>query len=152
MATNRTMKAMLASIETKKAEMMRLQAQIEALEEVYNLEAGIAPESSARAPRSDVKNLMLDLLEQVGADGLTAQKAKVLAEQSGKTLNPRSASSLLSRLAKDGVLHYDRVVYRLAKFAPKTIEPNTPTMPKMPDSVVRPLHSARSSGQGHSGF
>ncbi|WP_374425348.1 hypothetical protein [Paracoccus sp. (in: a-proteobacteria)] len=126
------MKAILAAIEAKEAEIARLSIEVGALREVYNKEAGIVPEKprSRRAPRSNVKTAVLDLLKQVGTNGLNAQIAHDLAKEDGVDLHVKSVSSLLSRLKHEGVVVYRDSMYRLTEY-----EPKTPSAPQMPGVV-----------------
>lgn len=71
------------------------------------------PKVKSRARRSNVKQTVLALLEQVGATGLNAALAVELAAQSGTSLERGTVSSLLSRLKNEGVVVYDGTVYRL---------------------------------------
>jgi len=66
-----------------------------------------------RAPRGNVKALMIGLLEEAGSDGLNAVTAVNLAAQQGLDLDRNTASSLLSRLKRYGVVHHDGDRYRL---------------------------------------
>ncbi len=70
-----------------------------------------------RAPRSNVKNYILTLLEEAGERGLNAARAVEIAESKGDTLERGTVSSLLSRLKADGVVVYDGSLYRLSKHA-----------------------------------
>ncbi|MCU0902149.1 MAG: hypothetical protein MUC82_16955 [Cypionkella sp.] len=124
------MKAILAAIEAKEAEIARLNIEIGALRAVYNQEAGIVTERQtsrerSRAPRSNVKSVVLDLLRQVGSNGLNAQIAAGLAKERNETLQIKSVSSLLSRLKSDGVVEHRGNVYILKEFAPR--EPSAPS-------------------------
>ena len=138
MAKDKTMKALLASIEAKEAEIARLQAGLDALREVYNAEAGIE-EKKARAPRSNVKTAFLDLLTKVGSNGLNAHIACAMAKAEGLELQPKSVSSLLSRLKNDNILHHNGAMYMLMEYKPKA-----PSALPGADahSVVRPLRTS----------
>lgn len=133
------MKAILAAIQAKQAQVDRLNIEIGALQAVYNAEAGIK-EVKPRAGRSDVKSTVLRLLERVGANGLNAQIACELAKEDGAELQIKSVSSLLSRMKADGVVVHTGNVYVLKDMLPK--QPSSP--PTEMGSVVRPL---RASGQ-----
>lgn len=137
-----TMKAILASIERKKAEIAKLHAQVEALQEVYNQEAGIEPEpqtAKRRAPRANVKSTVLNLLERAGASGLNAHIACEMAKEDGVSLAPKSVSSLLSRLKHDGVVYYTGKVYILPQHAPGSGDTSEDTDQH---AVVRPLRAS----------
>ena len=130
MRKDQTMRAILAAIEAKEAEIERLNIEIGALRAVYNQEAGIAPDRARakRAPRSNVKTAVLDLLRQVGANGLNAQIAHDLAKENGVDLHIKSVSSLLSRLKSEGTVTYRDSLYRLVEYEPK--EPSKPEVPR----------------------
>lgn len=124
MAKDQTMKLLLSQIEEKEAEIKILTAQVAALRQVFDAASG-SP-ARARAPRTNIKGLVLDLLREVGDQGLNAKKACEMAMLRGVDLNPKSVSSLLSRLAADGVLWYDQTTYREAKFKPAIQKPTMP--------------------------
>lgn len=132
MAKDQTMKLILSQIEEKEAEIKMLSAQVAALRQVYD-EASGAP-TKHRAPRTNIKGMVLKLLDEVGEAGLNARKACELAALRGVELNPKSVSSLLSRLASDGVLWYDQTTYRLAQYKPSMPKPTLP-----PAGSVRPF-------------
>lgn len=69
-----------------------------------------------REPRFNVKRTVLELLGSAGEDGLNAAMAVEVAAKQGKPLERGSVSSVLSRLSKDNVVHYDGKVYRLAQW------------------------------------
>ena len=141
MAKDQTMKLIMSQIEQKEAEIKLLSAQVTALRQVYD-EASGAPVNK-RAPRTNIKGTVLKLIEEVGAEGLNAKKACELAKLRGIALNPKSVSSLLSRLAADGVLWYDQTTYREAKYKP---DRQRPTMPgAVTHGAVRPFPRARST-------
>ena len=96
-------------------------------------EASGEPKVKQRAPRSNVKQTVLALLDQVGAAGLNAASAVELAEQAGTSIERGTVSSLLSRLKNEGVVVYDGTVYRLKEHA----EDGTPN-----------VHPLRTSGIG----
>ena len=70
--------------------------------------------------RKSVMNVVLTLLEEVGADGLNAAIALRMASAKGIELNRGSVSSLLSRLKRDDVVDYDGERYRLKVFSGDT--------------------------------
>ncbi len=78
-------------------------------------EARGEPKLTVRAPRSNVKQTVLDLLEKAGDAGLNGAMAVEMAAKAKVTLERGTVSSILSRLKNDGVLTYDGSVYRLAK-------------------------------------
>jgi hypothetical protein len=93
-------------------EIDKLKAQ-EALIRDMMREASGEPKVKLRAPRSNVKQTILDLLEQAGDEGLNAASAVEKAAKAGVALERGSVSSLLSRLKNEGVVTYDGSVYRL---------------------------------------
>lgn len=111
-----------------KADMQRLIAQrdqmlreIEALKnKVSGLEMAIAllenEGVNARqfSMRHSVKTVLLDLLKEVGASGLSAATAVEMANRKGITLHSGSVSSTLSRFKKDEIVAFDGQRYRLA--------------------------------------
>jgi hypothetical protein len=101
----------------EKHEQLRvLKAEIDLLESML-AEATGQPDPSQpkpRAKRSSVKAYVLDLLEQVAANGLNAAIAVEMAEAEGKELDRNSVSSLLSRLKHDKTVEYDGDRYRLS--------------------------------------
>lgn len=101
-----------------KAKIAELQQQLHGVEMTIRAMRG---ESAApvrtRAPRSNVKNYILTLLEEAGERGLNAARAVEIAESKGDTLERGTVSSLLSRLKADGVVAYDGSLYRLSKHA-----------------------------------
>ena len=82
-------------------------------------EANGEPKVKMRAPRSNVKQAILDLLEKAGEGGLNAATAVETAARAGMTLERGTVSSLLSRLKNEGVVSYDGTVYRLMKYKPE---------------------------------
>ena len=103
----------------------RLLRQREALDnEIKGIERAIAlvseEESSkpSSGKRTQIKGIVLDLLDDVGTTGLNATDAVELANKKGLTIERASVSSLLSRLKRDGIVVYDGNKYRLSKYAP----------------------------------
>lgn len=126
------MKMLEERLEQVRREIEKLRAQ-EALLVDMMREASGEPKIKPRAPRSNVKQTVLDMLEQVGAQGLNAASAVELAARSGMSLERGTVSSLLSRLKNEGAVVYDGSVYRLKKHA----EDGTPN-----------VHPLRTSGVG----
>lgn len=92
-----------------------------------------------RTPRSNVKNAVLQLLEQVKGNGLNAAMVvDMWQEQKGEPLERGSVSSLLSRLKNDKTVHYDGKVYRLKEYTPDDPEPK--------GKPFASIHSLRASG------
>ena len=89
-------------------------------------EARGEPKVKLRAPRSNVKQAVLDLLENAGADGLNAALAVEAAAKAGVTLERGTVSSLLSRLKNEGIVTHEDGLYRLAgpmQDAPPNVHP-----------------------------
>lgn len=108
--------------------------------------AGESAEKPARtrAPRSNVKTAVLDLLAQVKANGLNAAMVVEMAlEQRGEHLERGSVSSLLSRLKHEGTVVYDRKVYRLKEY-----EPDDPEPKENPLASVHPLRASGDTPRG----
>lgn len=134
MAKGKQMKVLEDKLDFVRREIDKLRAQETLLLEMMD-EASGETKVKIRAPRANVKQTIIKLLEEVGDTGLNATTAVEMAEAKGIALNRGSVSSLLSRLANDKVVTYDGTVYRLAQ--PRT-------MPALP-SVVHPI---RTSGGG----
>lgn len=123
------MKMLEERLEQVRRDIEKLRAQETLLVDMMR-EASGEPKIKPRAPRSNVKQAVLDLLDQVGTKGLNAATAVELAGQSGMSLERGTVSSLLSRLKSEGALVYDGRVYRLKGYA----EDGTPN--------VRPLRTS----------
>ena len=76
----------------------------------------------ARPPRTNVKQMILDLLKERGAEGVNANTVVEIAAQRGEHVERGTASSLLSRFKSDGVVVYDGRVYRFPKQTLKASE------------------------------
>lgn len=77
-------------------------------------EAKGEPKSKLRAPRSNVKQTVLEILEEAGVAGVNAAFVVEHAARNGISLERGTVSSLLSRFKSDGTVTYDGSVYRLA--------------------------------------
>jgi hypothetical protein len=131
----------------------RIRQQIEALQQ--NLEGiemsirTLAGESAekpvrARAARSNVKNAVLELLQQVKKNGLNASMVvDIWLEKKGEKLERGSVSSLLSRFKSDGAVVYDGKLYRLKEYAPAEPEPIGGTT-----ASVHPLRASGDTPRG----
>lgn len=126
------MKMLEERLEQVRREMEKLKAQEALLLDMIR-EASGEPKVKPRAPRSNVKQTVLALLESVGATGLNATTAVEMAARDGMSLERGTVSSLLSRLKNEGVVVYDGTVYRLKEHA----EDGTPN-----------VHPLRTSGVG----
>jgi len=114
-ARNQNMKALEALREQLKADIARLQNQLDGVEmsiRAVNGEVSSGRQTRVRAPRSNIKRYLLDLLKEAGAQGLNAAMAVETASKRGEQLERGTVSSLLSRLKGDGVVSYDGSVYR----------------------------------------
>lgn len=105
----------LRDLDLAMREVERIKAQEELIRDMIR-EAKGEPKVKLRAPRSNVKQTVLDLLDQAGAAGLNAATAVETAAKAGVTLERGTVSSLLSRLKNEGVVAYDGTVYRLAVY------------------------------------
>lgn len=108
------MKALNERLDHVLREIDKLRAQEALLRDMIR-EASGQPKFKPRAMRSNVKQAVLELLEQVGDKGLNAATAVEAAGQAGISLERGTVSSLLSRLKNDGTVVYDGNVYRLKK-------------------------------------
>lgn len=117
--------AEIAEIDKKKA---TVQAEIDLLLRMIAEAKGEEdPTKRKRAPRSNVKNMVLRLLQEMGDLGLNAATAVELANKEGLNLERNTVSSLLSRLKADGTVVYDGSLYRLREFAsPQDTKPPAP--------------------------
>lgn len=131
MAKGKQLKVLEQKLDFVRREIEKLRAQESMLEELIRMDSG-APKVKPRAPRSNVKQAVLNLLERHPA-GLNAAMAVELAKEAGTQLERGSVSSLLSRMKNEDVVTYDGSVYRLAT--------QRRTMP----GVVQPI---RTSGAG----
>ncbi|HWK14203.1 MAG TPA: hypothetical protein VNS02_07380 [Rhizobiaceae bacterium] len=114
------MKIIKERLAAKEEQARIIQAEIELLRSML-AEANGEPDPSsprARAPRANVKNLVLKYLQEAGATGLTAPMIVNMALSAGFNLERPSVSSTLSRLKSDGVLVYDGDRYRVANSEP----------------------------------
>lgn len=125
MAKGKRMKALEERLDHVLREIEKLRAQEELLRDMIREESG-EPKVKPRAPRANVKQTVISLLEEQGHVGLNAAMAVEIAAGKGIDLERGSVSSLLSRLKNEGVVEYDGSTYRLtnAKRAmPGTVHP-----------------------------
>lgn len=66
-----------------------------------------------RHPRGAVKTVLLELLQETGANGLNARVAVAMAAARGVEVDRTTLSSLLSRLKADDIVAHDGYRYRL---------------------------------------
>jgi hypothetical protein len=101
------------------AEMDALKHKISGLElaiSLFEREENDQPKR-ATSERGKTKELLIDLLRDVGTTGLNARSAVEVAARRGVTLARGTAASTLSRLKRDGVAVYDGDRYRLKDLA-----------------------------------
>ena len=115
MSKTKHLKEIESQIQELKRERERIDIKIETLEELLEQFADEEVPIRTRAPRSNVKKIVLHLLSESGAEGLNAAKAVELAEERGISLERGSVSSLLSRLKRYGIVAFDGKVYRLTE-------------------------------------
>jgi len=132
MAKGKQVKVLQQELDLVRREIEKLRAQESMLEKLIRMDSG-EPKVKPRAPRSNVKQAVLNLLEQHPA-GLNAAMAVEMAKEAGTQLERGSVSSLLSRMKNEDVVTYDGNVYRLA----------TPPRRAMPSAV----QNIRTSGAG----
>ena len=109
-------------IEEKEKELAALKGEMVGFMKAYEMKRKPALRSSTavpplRAPRANVKQTVLDLLQEQGAAGLNASTAVELAAKRNESLQQSTVSSLLSRFKMEGITVYDGKVYRLKQFA-----------------------------------
>jgi|688.fasta_scaffold188208_3 hypothetical protein len=117
MAKGTSMKILAERLDLVRREIDKLKAQESLLMDMIR-EASGEPKIKLRAPRSNVKQTILDLLERAGDAGINAASAVETASRAGSSLERGTVSSLLSRLKNEGVVTYDGSVYRLVKAKP----------------------------------
>jgi hypothetical protein len=118
----------------------RLLGELEALRhKIGGLELAISlferedddPPAKGTSGRGKAKELLLDLLREVGTTGLNASTAVEIASRRGVKLARGTAASTLSRLKADDVVTYEGDRYRLRDLArpkPGAATPNGGTM------------------------
>lgn len=109
------MKELDRLIHDTEEQIAHLQTKLSTLHEVRRAMSGEPEPTKRRAPRANVKQAVLDLLQEVRHAGLNAAMAVDMAKERGVELERGSVSSLLSRLKNEGVVSYDGVVYKLAE-------------------------------------
>jgi hypothetical protein len=120
------MKKLEAFRDSLKQQISDLHQQLMAVEQAIRLVSGDAEPIKGirpRTPRPNVKQMLLDMLKEVGDAGLNAGTAVEMAAQRGEKLERGTASSLLSRWKSDRVVSYDGTVYRLVPQAPSSGDP-----------------------------
>lgn len=126
----KNMKLIQERLAAEEAQLKVVQGRIEMLKSLLaDMGAEVPDEDKVRtrAPRSQVKKAVLDLLEEASSSGLNAALAVEAAAKRGLNLERGSVSSLLSRLKNEGVVIYDNDRYRLKKFQKQQDE--TPQRP-----------------------
>jgi hypothetical protein len=122
---------MKANVQRLLEERDRLLQQIEALKQtVGGLELAISllekedndQPHKGTSGRGKAKEVLLDLLKEVGTTGLNASSAVEIAARRGVKLARGTAASTLSRLKADGVVIHEHDRYRLVEFSrPKPV-------------------------------
>jgi hypothetical protein len=97
-----------------------------------------------RARRSNVKDTVLSLLQDVKGDGLNATLAVDLAAAQTLNLDRGTVSSLLSRLKNEGIVAYDGRVYRLKEFANQPPPGSNPGTRGQTNVVAHPTSKVKS--------
>jgi hypothetical protein len=128
----------LAQLEIK---LGRVKAEVDLLQNMIAEATGQpSPSAKPRARRSNVKKMVLSLLQEVGSEGLNAAIAVELASEKNVDLERATVSSLLSRLKTDGIVLHDGERYRL-----KELEKTTQTDTGWPSDNVHPHPASRSA-------
>lgn len=111
----------MKALEEKLADIRHQIAMLQAKEQVLlEIMQGDEPPEKKRAARSNVKQTVLELLEQVKGNGLNASMAVEMAQsEKGIRLERGSVSSLLSRMKNDGLVTYEDGLYRLKQYPRK---------------------------------
>lgn len=89
-----------------------------------------------RAPRANVKQTLIDLLEEVKVSGLNAAIAVDMARERNIRLERATVSSLLSRMKNDQIVVHGDGVYRLKEYATETRGADQPS------ASVHPLRAS----------
>jgi hypothetical protein len=102
-----------------------LDNEIKGLERAISLISGAEPLEATKpgGRRTDLKGMVLGLLQEAGTSGLNAAIAVDMANRRGVTLNQSSVSALLSRFKADGIVVYDSERYRLIEFSDRATRP-----------------------------
>lgn len=118
MPKTKQMKALEEMLNEKRSELERLKIEIATLEDAMSRAKGEpSGNRQKRAPRSNVKLLVLNMLEEQREKGLNAGLAVKIAVDRGQHLERGTVSSLLSRLKNDHTVTYDGTVYVLGKYS-----------------------------------
>lgn len=116
MSRSKPIKEIEAMLAERKTKLALIQAEIKTIEEILRRAKGEdktqAAENTSKGRRTNVKGIVLALLQERAGLGLTAGTAVELAEQRGIKLEKATVSSLLSRLKNDGIATYADSVYR----------------------------------------
>lgn len=126
MSRSKPIKEIEAMLEERKMKLALIQTEIKTIEEMLRRAKGEddapAVSSAVKGRRTNVKGIVLALLQERSTLGLTAGIAVDMAEQRGVKLEKATVSSLLSRLKNDGIVTYADSVYR---WASRTKGPST---------------------------
>jgi hypothetical protein len=110
--------SILRDLDRATREVEKIKAQESLIRDMIR-EAKGEPKARLRAPRSNVKQTVLDMLERAGAVGINAAMAVEQAAQQGVSLERGTVSSLLSRLKNEGIVTFEGGVYRLTNLKPE---------------------------------
>jgi hypothetical protein len=100
------------------AEMEALRNKIAGLDIAIGLLShSAADHDEERLRQEKVTDTLIELLREVGTQGLNAKTATDIAADRGLPLKRQSVSSLLSRLKKGGIVVYENGRYKLQKFS-----------------------------------
>lgn len=116
------------------SELAALRAEMQTLERIlvcFGLLEHAETGNTTTPRRNNIKAIVIDLLEEVGCEGLNAAIAVKLGTSKGIDLDRGSVSSLLSRLKRDNAVIYDGRRYTLRQFA----KPNSKRESEDSDSI-----------------
>lgn len=150
MARGKNMKSLGERLAKVRADMAVLAGQEALLLELMGVTPEAPPSDSvpaprSRAPRANVKQEVIGLLQAVKGNGLNAAMAVAMAhDERGVRLERGTVSSLLSRMKNEGLVTYIDGLYRLREHSPAS-EQHSVAEPPKPGASVHPL---RASGDG----
>ena len=124
MAGGRNMKELQQMLAEKRAQLDRLTAEINALEELSRRVSGepLLVTSARQTRRTNLKGIVIDMLREALPKGLNAGRIVEIAASRGMPLERASVSSLLSRLKGEGIATYDGDTYTLTNGKPQKEE------------------------------
>ena len=107
-------KAQEDTVSKKEKELSELKAKLSGMREAMDLMS--PPEKAEPVKRSGLKVKILDMLDEVGADGLNSTIAVQMAADRGDEILRGSVSSLLSKMVKSDVVFQHDGRYLLRKY------------------------------------